>query len=376
MDIGVCNSYMQVDLSKIKRNIEKIRSHIGENMEILPVLKGNAYGMGLVQIGKFLAAECAVKMFATAQTYEALKMLEAGICADYFVMGGVAFNNIATVVAKDIQVPAYNIEFLNLLQEEAQMQGKMAKVHIKVETGLNRIGVKPGEDLDAFCQYLQKLKNIYVVGAYTHFTDAETLERNITLEQYNLFKEGIAQIKSYEFPLEYIHACNSAAATWLDDKLSTHIRPAGLCLGFDPVESPVNILGIEEPMTWRSFITNVKTVKKGETVGYNRVFEAKSDIKVITMSFGYGDGYNRGLAFSGADVLVRGKRAPIIGICMDQTFADVSHIPDISMNDTVTIIGRDGDAFISVFELQHKMNQTYLATIAAITDRVKRIYVK
>jgi alanine racemase len=376
MEIGVCNSYMLIDLRKIKQSIEKVKTHIGAGMDILPVLKGNAYGLGLAAVAGFMAEECGIRVFATAQTYEAVKLLDAGIKADFLVMGGVPFHNIQAVVANDIQVPAYNMDFLSLLQKEAKKQGKIAKVHIKIETGLNRIGVKPGRELNELCSALKLLENVCVVGAYTHFSDAEIPDHSITQNQYQIFIQGMAQISSFNFSLSFIHACNSAATTWFQHKSLTHVRPGGLCLGFDPSESSRNILGLEEPLTWRSFVTNVKTIKAGETVGYNRVFMAKDTRRVITMSFGYGDGYNREVAFKGANVLIRGKKAPVIGICMDQTFADVSHIDGVSVNDTVTVIGRDGDEFISVFDLQQQMGQTYMAGITTITDRVKRIYIR
>ena len=376
MDIGECNSYLIVDLAKIKANVEKVRKHIGAGVEIMQVLKGNAYGMGLAAVGRFMAEECGIKIIATAQVVEAIKLLTSGVQTDVFVMGGVPYNNIPAVVAYGLQVPAYNAEFLSLLNKEAEKQGKTIKAHIKIDTGLNRIGVKPGQELEQLCQFLKNMSRIEIVGAYTHFTDAEIPDRSITLRQRDLFKQGLSRILSHDFQLTYIHICNSAAATWLSDSAVTHVRPAGLCLGFDPTESPYNILNLEEPFTWRARVTNVRTIEAGDSVGYNREFVARDRTKVATVSFGYGDGYYRALAYQGADVLIHGQRAPIIGICMDQTFIDVSHIPQVAMNDQVTILGQCGEEFISVFEWQKKMGQTYLAGIATISDRVKRIYIR
>jgi len=376
MDVGVCNSYLLVDLDVIAENIRIIREHTGSDVDILPVLKGNAYGMGLNEIAQFLTEHCGVKIIANAQTREALQLKEAGINAEFTVIGGVPFHNIPAVVEHDFITPAYHEDYLRLLDAEAARQGKQARVNIKVETGLNRIGVWPGADLEKLMALLKELKHLEVVGAYTHFVEAEAEDKSFTRTQMAAFKGALQQIKAEGFTLQYVHAFNTAAAVWLKDEEITHIRPAGLIFGFDVNLVPKNALGLSEPMTWRAFVTNVKTVPAGQTVGYNRAFLAEKPTKVATVSAGYGDGYARHLAaFCGAEMLVRGKRAKVIGTCMDQTFLDVGGI-DAEVNDEVTMIGRDGGEFISVFELQERMGQTYLAVAALIAQRVKRIYIR
>lgn len=376
MDIGVCNSYLLVNLDVIADNIRRIREHIGSGTDIMPILKGNAYGMGLNAVAKFLTEECGIKIIGNAQTTEALQLREAGITCELAVIGGVPFNNIPAVIEHDLITPAYHEEYLRLLDAEAGRQKKTGRVNIKVETGLNRIGVLPGEDLESLMNLITGLKNLEVVGAYTHFAEAEIPEKKFTLNQFALFKRALKQIKE-RFKLEYVHAFNTAATVWLKDAEITHVRPAGLIFGFDVNEEPKNILGLTEALTWRAFVTNVKTVPAGEPVGYNRAFISETPTRVATVSAGYGDGYARHLAaFCGAEMLVQGKRAKVIGTCMDQTFLNVNGIENVNINDAVTLIGRDGGEFISVFELQEKMGQTYLAVMAAIAQRVKKIYIK
>ncbi|MCL1854682.1 MAG: alanine racemase [Clostridia bacterium] len=375
MNIGVCNSYLQVDLDALANNVRIIRRHIGPNVDIMPILKGNAYGMGLYDIASFLTEKCGVTIIGNAQTAEALQLKEAGIRSEFVIIGGVPFHNIPAVVEHDFITPAYHREYLLLLNEEAARRGKRARVHIKIETGLNRIGVWPGEDLHKLLDLLNASKHLEVTGAYTHFAEAEAVDKSFSMEQFTAFKSALRQIRGEGFKLQYVHAFNTAATVWLKDEEITHVRPAGLIFGFDVNDEPRNALGLTEVLTWRAFVTNVKTVPAGETVGYNRAFIAEKPTRVATVSAGYGDGYPRHLAaFCGAEMLVRGRRAKVIGTCMDQTFLDVSCI-DVEINDAVTIIGRDGGEFISVFELQERMGQTYLAVVATMAQRVKRIYI-
>ena len=373
--LGACNSYLEVDLGAIARNCQKVREHIGSDVDIIPVLKGNAYAAGLQELGRFMTLECGAKTVACAQAWEAEHMRQAGVDCEILVMGGVPFNNIPTVVELGLMTPAYHEDYLTRLNAEAAARGKKAKVHIKIETGLNRIGVHPGEELDTLCMLLKTLPALEVVGIYTHFAESENPDRSFTLLQMARFREALKQVEPFGFDFTYVHAFNTSSIVWMRDPCITHIRAAGIFFGFDTCLEPVNGLGLEESLTWRAFITHVKTIEAGEALGYGRSFTAEAPMKIATVSAGYGDGYSRALAaYQGAELLVHGQRCKILATCMDQTFLDVTHLENVKLNDTVTLIGRDGDACISVFELQEKMGQTYLATVATIQNRVKRVY--
>lgn len=374
MNIGVCNSYLVVDLKKIKNNITKINKQIGQNCSIMPVLKGNAYGMGLTEIAKYLIEECNINIIANAQVYESLQLRESGIECELFVMGGVPYHNIEIAVEKDIQMPVFNIEFAALVNNEAKKQGKIANLHIKIETGLNRIGVKPGEKTEELIEYLKTLSNIRIKGVYTHFIESEAEDKSYSYKQLKIFKKGLKQIEDSGIKPEYIHTCNAAAVAWFKEAYFNLVRTAGIVLGYDPNIDIKNRLGVESPLTWKAFVTNVKEIKAGEAIGYNRKFTATRKMKVATLSFGFGDGYIRSLAFDGAEVLIKGKRAPLIGICMDQAFVDVSDIDKVSINDEVTILGKDGGEEIDIFEMEKLLGQTYVYPLCMIGQRVKRIY--
>ena len=373
------NSYLEVDLGEIKRNIEKIREKIGPKVDIITVLKGNAYGMGIVEVGKYIVDNCNVETIGCASVFEAVSLREAGIDKEILVMGGIPYHIVPAVVKYSLQSPAYDMEYLKLLDAEAKKAGKEALVHIKVETGLNRIGTKPGNDMEALCAFLKGLEHVKVCGVFTHFIQSGNPDKTVTYEQMDRFKAALAQIKTYGFELRYVHAANSAASTWLTDPDITHIRPGALLYGFDDNfdenMNSKNLFGLSEALSWRAYITNVKTIQAGETAGYDRAFKATKPTDIATVSIGYGDGYTRTLGTSGkGEMLVNGKRVPVIAICMDQLFLDVTGIP-AKINDIVTVLGKDGEECISTLELQKKMKQTHLALISAITNRVGRKYI-
>lgn len=376
MDIGICNSYLVVDLRTIRENITKIRSQIGPDCSIMPVIKGNAYGLGLTEVANYLVNKCGIKIIANSQVSEALQLRKARIGSELFVMGGVPYHNVKEAIEQDIQMPVFTTEFAAMVNDEAKKQNKIANLHIKIETGLNRIGVKPGEKLKELVDYLSVLDNINIKGVYSHFSESEVEDKSHSHLQLDRFKEALKQLEILGIKPDYIHICNSAAAVWFKDAYYNLIRPAGLIFGYDSNVDIKNRLGLETPITWKSFITNIKEVEKDEDVGYNRGFTADRKMKVATLSFGFGDGYIRSLAFKGAYVLLRGKKAPIIGICMDQSFVDISEIEDAAINDEVTLVGKDGDEEIDVLDLANLIGHPYVYPLCMIGQRVKRLYIE
>jgi len=369
---------LEIDLAAIKSNVGKIRAGIGEKVDVIAVIKGNAYGLGIVEIGKHLANNCGIEIFGVATTCEAAKLREAGVKKDIFVMGGAPYHNIKAIVDYDLQSAAYDMAYLTLLNDEAKKAGKTVPVHIKIETGLNRVGVLGGEQLEELCVFLKTLSNVKVVGIFTHFFQSEILDKSATHEQFRKFKAALAQAKGHGFDFKYVHVSNSGATTWLFDDEITHVRPGVLLYGIDENMnedgSLSNVFGLSYVSEWKCYITNVKTVPPGETVGYAGAYKVTKPTDVATISMGYGDGYVRSLGSSGKGVMiVNGKKVPVIGVCMDQMFLDVTGVP-AKIGDVVTILGKDGDASVTVMDLQEQMGQSYLAILSIISGRVARVY--
>lgn len=372
-DMG--NTFLEVDLEKVKDNLIKIRKHIGGTREVMPVLKANAAGMGLEKTGLFLTKECGIRTVAVAQVLEAMRLKKAGVKSRIFVMGGVPYHNIPAAVDGDIQMPVYNGESAALVNDEAKKQGKRAMIQLKIETGMNRIGVRPGTDLEELLDLLKDFDNIEIIGIYTHLVEAEAPDKSFSYEQLNLFKGALKQISLRGIAPEYIHVCNSAATLWFKDAYYTHVRPGRLLYGMDPNKDKKTELGLEFPVRWYAFVTNLKEMDAGETAGYNRYFKAERRTRVATLSFGYGDGYNRNLVLKGGHVLIRGKRAPLLDMCMDQTFIDVTGIDDVRLNDRAVLLGRDGEEEINLLDFSRMLGKGYMNAMSTIGERVVRLYV-
>lgn len=377
------NSYLEIHLNRIKENINKIRKYTG-GLEVLPAVKSNAYGLGTVEIAKYLVQECGIRFLAVARIFEACQILDSGCNqAGIMILGPVPDYSVSIAVARDIQIPVFHGEGVRTLSEEARKQGKeKVKAQLKIETGMNRIGVKPGDDLKSLLDEIQKAGNIEIDGVYTHFATADIAEHgkgnDFTREQFRLFKLALEQLHQAGISPRMVHCCNTGATTWLKEAypVSTHVRIGSLYQGYSSIQDDWNPIGAQECASWRTVIVNLKKVHLGESVGYGRKFMPVRDTEVATIGIGYGDGYLRSFAMAGAPVLINGKRCRFVGICMDQAFIDVTGIP-CKIGDTVTLFGEDGlGNRISGLEIGHLMGETRLAMFTHITERVARIYLK
>ena len=255
MDLTCYNSYYEVNLSVLEENFKKISRFIAP-AQVIPVLKADAYGMGALEIARVLTERCGCKTLACSQTYEGLVLREGGITdAEILIMGPVLHDTLPHAVRWDMQIPLFTPERVRSLSREAARQGKTVKAQIKIETGLNRIGAWPGKQLQEVIDALHQCPNIQVVGAFTHFAQAETPEDAFTKEQFAVFKEGVAQLEEAGFHLSYIHCCNTGASEWYREALdfSTHIRAGSLVLGYSDIADGSNPMGLQEMLSWRSY---------------------------------------------------------------------------------------------------------------------------
>lgn len=369
------NSFVTIDMDKIVKNMEKIKRHVGPGVTIMPVLKANACGHGLIPMARLLVSECGIERLAVALTLEACQLREAGIDTDIMVLGGLPENNIAYAVRENLVTPAFSSEYVKKLSQIAASEGKTARVHVKVDTGLGRIGVRPGDELGSLISSLLALPNIEIEGVYTHFAQAEVLDPSFTNEQIARFDLAVAQIRSLGVQPKYIHATNSPSAIRFKNACYNMVRTGLLWLGYDPCMDEKNKLGLETVLEWRAFVTSVKEITSGESIGYCRSFTASRNSKVAIGSFGYGDGYLEDLGKKGGSVLIRGQRAPLISVCMDQTFIDVTDVEGIRPGDVITLIGRDGDEYIDAFELEKITENSYVFYLSNINERPVKTYI-
>lgn len=383
MDINCYTSRLEINLDTIQENVNQIRRYTG-GLEVLPVVKSNAYGFGTVAIAKHLVYACGVRMLATARVFEACQIQDSGCTeAAIMILGPVPSYSIPVVVERNLQIPLFRTEDAKLLSEEAIRQGRpVVKVQLKIETGMNRIGVKPGTELDELLTCVKRLGNIQIEGVFTHFATADRANQgagnDFTREQLGRFRCGLEQVRAAGIRPRMIHCCNTGATAWLKEAYSvcTHVRMGSLYLGYSSIQDDWNPIGVEEPASWKTLIVNLRTIQPGESVGYGRAFMPDRTATVATIAVGYGDGYTRSFAVHGAPALVAGQRCKFVGTCMDMSFLDVTGI-DCKIGDEVTLFGEDGRGNrISGLEIGHLMGETRLAMFSHITERVARVYLK
>ena len=367
------NSYIVIDLQKLRRNVLKITAVLGNGVKFLPVLKGNACGHGLAEVGAFLVRECGIDMLCVGPSTEAECLRSFGLTCDILTLGGTPFNNIPYVVAHDITTTLAGAEYAELLSHEAVSQHKTAKVHLKIDTGLGRMGVRCGEELDSLLRTVTALPGIEIEGAYTHFADSSAIDTSFIDEQAAAFDAALEQIKAFGVRLKYCHAANTPAIVRFPQYHYNMVRSLLLLVGRDWSVDQKNRLGLEESLYWRSFICQINHFKAGERFGYNRSFTAEQDMTVAIASFGYSDGYPDDMVRHGASVILKGKRARILSMNMDQCFIDITGIENVRINDQVLIIGRDGEEELTVDEVLQDTPHVGTYVLSTISPRVRRI---
>lgn len=376
MALACYNSTFEIDLSVLQKNVRSIINSLPAGTEMIPVLKGDAYGFGAVETARAIT-ECAdIKTIALAQIGEAIVLREAGFRQELLVLGAFPPSQLSLAVEHNLQLTVFREDMAFALEAEAASQGKTIGIQIKIETGLNRIGVKPGKTLSELADVLKKLPHIAVKGAFTHFIDGEIPGSESAKKQFALYNEALTQLSDSGISVPMRHICNSGASDWFCEAYLDAVR-IGRRLYMDNRDLPLpsGVVGaVDEVGSWRTTIVNVHTVSPGETVGYDGIFTANRPTYVATICVGYGDGLCMDFVKAGSPVLVNGKLARYIGICMDQSFLDVTNIP-CTIGDEVTIFGHAGDgSFLSAQYLAKTVGHEGVYFTDLISPRVKRRY--
>ena len=377
MDIGMYNSYLEVDFGKMKESFRKVQAAAGKR-GVIPVLKANAYGIGLIPMADFLVNTMNCDVMAVAQTSEGVQLREGGFRrADIMLLGPAPEHAVIYAVENDLLLPVFNQQNARWASEAAQALGKTARVQIKIDTGMNRIGVAQGQPLEDFLKVLKSLPALQVEGVFTHFVNATYTDDPQTPVAYAKFEKAVAQVRAAGFTPKYIHCCNTGATSWFKgDLISTHVRPGSLYMGYDSMDDGTNWLEVEEGISWRAFITNIHTVKAGESCGYCNHHVCDKDTVVATVDIGYADGLYRPMAQGGTGgvCLVNDSRCKYLATSMDQTMVDVTGV-DCKVGDQVTVFGFSlGGAKLPLAELQNYTNQNLSLPLCLTNHRVKRIY--
>ena len=368
-------TWCEVDLRAIRQNMINIRKKAGQGPKVMAVIKADGYGHGAAEIGQYIYDEA--DYFGVATIEEAVELREAGIDKPILVLGYTSPSLYGQNLKYDVEQTVYTMEAAEKMSEEAVKSGRTARIHIALDTGMTRIGVSPDEKGLAFVQAVQRLPGISVVGLFSHLSCADMADKTYTREQLARFDFFVELLEKNHISIPVKHVCNCAGIMEFDDHRYDMVRAGIILYGLYPSEEVrKEALELAPAMEWKTHVVNIMEPEMNRGISYGATYVTDHPCRIATISIGYADGYPRSLSNKGW-VLIHGKKAPIVGrVCMDQTMVDITDIPDVKMEDVVTLIGRDGEERISVEDMADLSGSFNYEFVCDVGQRVKRIYLR
>lgn len=365
-----------VDLDAIASNIKNIRAKVDKNSGIIGIIKADAYGHGSVETAKVLLDNGA-DWLAVAVVDEGLNLRKNGITAPILLLGYTPELRLNDVINNGFIQTVYSYDTAKKLSDAASALGKKAVIHIKIDTGMGRIGYRVNEESADEIVKISKLPNIDVNGMFTHFSTADEADKSYTLEQYNKFVKMNDMLEERGLHIPVKHAANSAAIMDFDNMMFNMVRPGIILYGAYPSdEVKKENLSLSPAMSIKTHVSYVKDVNEGDSISYGRKYTAPSKRRIATIPVGYADGFIRAYS-NGGKVLVRGEYAPIVGrICMDQFMVDVTDIDGVEVNDEVVLMGKQGDKEITADFIASVLDTINYEVFCTLSKRVPRQYIQ
>lgn len=370
--------WAEVDLDAIWENMVHMKENIAENTKILAVIKTDGYGHGGVPIAKMLEQLDFMFGYAAATYEEAHVLREAGVKKPILILGYTFPYCYEELIREEIRPAVYRRDTVEELAAAAVKVGQKAKVHIKVDTGMGRIGITPDEEGLEFIRFLIEHPELEVEGIFTHFAKSDEADKTSANHQLELFQNFIDKIQTeLGITIPVKHCSNSAAILEMPQANMDMVRAGITAYGLYPSEEvSKDIVPLRAAMSLYSHIVYCKMIHAGQSVSYGGLFTAQKDTRVATIPVGYGDGYPRSLSGRGY-VLIHGKRAPILGrVCMDQFMVDISEIPEAMDGDKVTLLGMDGTERITAEELGELSGRFNYEFVCDLGKRIPRVYIQ
>lgn len=370
--------WAEVDLDAIWENMVHMKENIAENTKILAVIKTDGYGHGGVPIAKMLEQLDFMFGYAAATYEEAHVLREAGVKKPILILGYTFPYCYEELIREEIRPAVYRRDTVEELAAAAAKVGQKAKVHIKVDTGMGRIGITPDEEGLEFVRFLIEHPELEVEGIFTHFAKSDETDKTSANHQLELFQDFIKKIQTeLGITIPVKHCSNSAAILEMPQANMDMVRAGITTYGLYPSEEvSKDIVPLRAAMSLYSHIVYCKTIHAGQSVSYGGLFTAQKDTRVATIPVGYGDGYPRSLSGKGY-VLIHGKKAPILGrVCMDQFMVDISEIPEAMDGDKVTLLGMDGTERITAEELGELSGRFNYEFVCDLGKRIPRVYIQ
>lgn len=360
-----------INLNALRHNYEVIRKASGAS-EIMAVIKANAYGHGDVEVAQALRRN-GVRHFGVALVEEGMRLRKGEIMENIYILSGVSAGQEEEIIKFGFVPLISDIETAERFGRAAKKLRKSAEIHLKIDTGMGRLGLLPWE-ADAFFKRIKKMANLNVTGIASHFADLADGGREFAEEQLKTFNKVIALGINNGFRFRWIHIANSAAVFLLPEARFNMVRPGIALYGYSP--SSDLKLDLKPVMELKTRIIHIKRVPKGFSISYGRTFITRKESLIATIPIGYADGMNRLMSNKG-EVLVRGKRVPVAGrVCMDLTMIDVTGVDKVKVGDEVVIIGRQGRESITALEIANKIGTISYEILTSVSSRVPRRYVK
>ncbi|MCR5251013.1 MAG: alanine racemase [Lachnospiraceae bacterium] len=369
--------FATVNLDNIHYNIRQVREHIPKRCKIMAVIKADGYGHGAVRIAQELSGVDAVWGYAVATIDEALEIIEQGIGKPVLILGYTFPSTIPLAVEYGIRLTLFDRESAYLLSETAKRSGRPARVHIKLDTGMGRIGIFPDEEGLRFIKEVHDLEGIRIEGIFTHFARADEADKGPVHEQIKRYTDFVDRLEHEGIHVPLKHCANSASIMELPETHLDLVRSGIITYGLLPSDEVRGDLFFLRPaMEIKASVIHVKEVPAGTPISYGGVFVTKRTSRIATLSVGYADGYPRCLSDKGS-VLLHGKRFPVVGrVCMDQMMVDVTGDDMVHPGELATLVGTDGKECISMEEFAELSQRINYEAVCDIGKRVPRVYIR
>lgn len=365
-------SVCYIDHEALRWNFRQIRSLIGPQVKILSMVKANGYGHGAPAVARTLAAEGS-DAFGVAIIEEAIELRRHGITAPILVLTGVYLGQLELFFEHDLMPVVHDADALQRLDAAVAQGGRSLDVHLKIDTGMGRIGFRAAE-CDSWLPQIKRLKALKVEGVFSHFSHAESVEGQYTRKQLEIFHDLVKRLAAIGIAPPVIHLANSAATITLPEAYFNMVRPGLMLYGVYPSPEMAARISLKPVLSWKTRILQLKKVPSHTSISYGQTFITKRDSLIATLPIGYADGYPRLLSNRG-QALVGGKRAPVAGrVCMDLTMLDVTDIGKIHQGDEVVLLGPQENETISADEMAAWADTISYEILTSIGTRIPRIH--
>ena len=371
-------NWLEINLTTITNNIHYLRHCIGQECLLMAVIKANAYGHGATRIAQ-TALDAGADYLAVATLSEALELRSSNVQAPILVLGYTPLCHVLDANRAGVTLTVYDLELVQALEDAAGQSGQRASVHIKVNTGMNRLGIRP-QDTPKFVNELRRFTNVDVEGIFTHFATADEADLTFALKQFAQFTALLQKLEDADLRPPLAHAANSAATLALPQTHLQMVRPGIAIYGLHPDPETARLpTGFRPALRWVTQVAQKQFLQPKESVSYGREFVASKPMTLAVLPVGYADGFPR-KPHNWGEVLIAGQRAPILGrVCMDQTIVDITAIEmgahKVHQGDEVVLIGRQGSAELSADDAAKQTCTNNYDVVSRILSRVPRMYV-